>query len=103
MGCMVRETSFEQIQDGCHGIECRFLEETYITFNLQTYWIFFITIVKANPYPTTFFILKILSAFYIMSSATYIKVHFSLDFSWKQNNMNPDQTAPLEAQSDLCP
>ena len=48
-----------------------------------------------------FFVLIMLSAFYIcyiyLKSATYIKMHFKLDFNMEDNTMNPDQTAPLGA------
>ena len=42
--------------------------------------------------------LKILLLF---TSATYIQVHFRLDFMMEANTMGPDQTTPL--QSDLGP
>ena len=35
-------------------------------------------------------------------SDAYIQVHFKLDFFMVANNMNPEQSAPLE-QSDLGP
>ena len=35
-------------------------------------------------------------------SVAYTQVNFKLDFFVEANNMNPDQTAPLE-QSDLGP
>ena len=37
-----------------------------------------------------------------MTSAAYIQMHFTIDVFIEANNMNPDQTAPME-QSDLGP
>ena len=49
-----------------------------------------------NLHPTTIFVLKMLSAFYVRA---HIQVHFRLDFfhGLEASNMNPDQTAPKGA------
>ena len=42
-----------------------------------------------------FFVLNMSSL--LFTSASYIQVHFRLDFFKETNNMNPDQSAPLRA------
>ena len=43
--------------------------------------------ISVNSYPTTIFVLKILSAFYI---CCIIQMHFRLDFVMEANNMSLD-------------
>ena len=51
--------------------------------------------------PKVTFTLVLSSAFYVCCIYMYSE-YFRLDFIMEANNMNPDQTAPLE-QSDLGP
>ena len=50
-----------------------------------------------EPYLATIFCPE--NVFCCFMSATYIKVHFRLDFFKAANNMNPDQTAPSDLDS----
>ena len=77
------------------------ISETYSIFNLKSaqVMLFFLTHeCSINPYPADInFVLKYCL---LLSSAENIQMHFRLDFTMEANNVDPDQTAPLE-QSDL--